>query len=230
MKLLSSRVLEKDIVKIPDIRFYPYVGKNYISQKLKILVLANNRYCHPLDWDDVKIRTKDPYHFADSVEEFTYEQKWYTSAFRNFIKGALAIKVNFNVHSAEVSKIENFLDKISYTNYINDFVITAEKTNVQIPADQVARSKKIFERQLEILKPTHIVCWGKEVFDHIISNPRFTVSNSKSLVKSGFGYCFITDINTGMKVHLLKTFHPSMPGFGTYSDETHKIFAWFFAL
>ena len=230
MNLLTSRHLEPLLKLIPEIRFYPYVGEKYAQQEKKILVLANNRYCDPLDWDDVKIRTADPYHFADSMEEFTYEQKWYTTAFRNFIKGCLGIKNNFNANSAEAETVEDFIGKISYTNYINDFVITDGKTNVSIPPDQLERSRIIHERQLEILKPTYIVCWGKEVFGYHINNPRYEVVKSESLNKNGFGYAFVRDQTTGNMIHLLKTFHPSMPGFGVYNDDTHKLFQWFFKL
>lgn len=230
MKFPTSRHFETQIKAIPEIRFYPYVGLKYHDQEKKVLVLAYNRYCDPLDWEDVKIRTSDPYHFADSMEKFTYEQKWYTKAFRQFIKGSLGITTNFNLKSNESKIVDDFIEKISYTNYINDFVIADGKTNVVIPAEQLERSRIIHEKQVEILAPTHIVCWGKEVFGYIIGNSRYQVSELKSLSKNGFGYALVKDALTHKKIHVLKIFHPSMPGFGVYHPETHQIFNWFYAL
>lgn len=230
MKFPTSRHLEPQLKAIPELRFYPYVGEKYEQQEKRILVLANNRYCDPLDWEDVKIRTADPYHFADIMEEFTYEQKWYTKAFRQFIKGSLGITTNFNVNSIEAKAVEDFIERISYTNYINDFVISDGKTNLEIPFVQLERSRIIHEKQVEILDPTHIVCWGKEVFSYIVSNRRYQISELKSLPKNGFGYALVKDAVTKKKIHVLKTFHPSMPGFGVYHPDTHQIFDWFYSL
>ena len=101
MKILSNQSFQTNFQKIPNIRSYPYVGENYDSAEVKILVLAHNRYCHPLDWEDVKRNTADPNHFADSVGEFAFTKAWYTKSFRNFLKGALGIKNNFDENSVE---------------------------------------------------------------------------------------------------------------------------------
>ena len=227
MKILSSITHQKNFQIIPEIQFYPYVGENYDSEKVKTLVLAHNRYCHPLDWEDVRKNTADPDHFADSVGEFTYAKAWYTKSFRNFLKGGLGIHHNFDENSPEAPLINDYLSKICYTNYINDFVITEEKNNVIIPAEQLERSRIINEHLLEILKPTHLICWGKEVFQYLISNPRYKTLEAKNLGKPGFNYAKIQDVATNQTFHLLKVFHPSMPGFGVYDEKTHKIFAWF---
>ena len=151
----------------------------------------------------------------------------YTKSFRNFLKGALGIHHNFDENSVEAVVIDDYLSKICYTNYINDFVITEEKNNVIIPAEQLERSRIINEQLLEILKPTHLICWGKEVFQYLISNPRYKTLEAKNLGKPGFNYAKIQDVATNQTFHLLKVFHPSMPGFGVYDEKTHEIFAWF---
>ena len=227
MKILSNQTRQKNFQTIPQIRFYPYVGENFENAKVKTLVLAHNRYCHPLDWEDVRKNTADPNHFADSVGEFTYAKAWYTKSFRNFLKGALGIHHNFDENSAEAPLINDYLSKICYTNYINDFVISEEKNNVIILAEQLERSRIINEHLLEILKPTHLISWGKEVFQYLISNPRYKTVEIKNLGKPGFNYAKIQDVATNQTFHLLKVFHPSMPGFGVYDEKTHEIFAWF---
>ena len=226
MKILSSITHQKNFQIIPEIQFYPYVGENYDSEKVKTLVLAHNRYCHPLDWEDVKKNTADPDHFADSMGEFAYTKAWYTKSFRNFLKGGLGIHHNFDENSA-APLINDYLSKICYTNYINDFVISEEKNNVIILAEQLERSRIINEHLLEILKPTHLISWGKEVFQYLISNPRYKTVEIKNLGKPGFNYAKIQDVATNQTFHLLKVFHPSMPGFGVYDEKTHEIFAWF---
>ena len=227
MKILSNQSFQTNFQKIPNIRFYPYVGVNYDSAKVKILVLAHNRYCHPLDWEDVKRNTADPNHFADSVGEFAFTKAWYTKSFRNFLKGALGIKNNFDENSVEASMVIEYLQKICYTNYINDFVITEEINNVTIPKEQLERSRIINENLLEILKPTHIISWGKEVYQYLISNPRYRIIETNNLEKAGFSYAKLEDNSTNQILHLLKVFHPSMPGFGVYDDVTTGIFEWF---
>ena len=227
MKILSSITHQKNFQIIPEIQFYPYVGENYDSEKVKTLVLAHNRYCHPLDWEDVKKNTADPDHFADSMGEFAYTKAWYTKSFRNFLKGGLGIHHNFDENSPEAPLINDYLSKICYTNYINDFVISEEKNNVIIPAEQLERSRIINENLLEILKPTHIISWGKEVYQYLISNPRYRIIETNNLEKAGFSYAKLEDNSTNQILHLLKVFHPSMPGFGVYDDVTTGIFEWF---
>ena len=184
MKILSSITHQKNFQIIPEIQFYPYVGENYDSEKVKTLVLAHNRYCHPLDWEDVKKNTADPDHFADSMGEFAYTKAWYTKSFRNFLKGGLGIHHNFDENSPEAPLINDYLSKICYTNYINDFVITEEINNVTIPKEQLERSRIINENLLEILKPTHIISWGKEVYQYLISNPRYRIIETNTVAKA----------------------------------------------
>lgn len=143
------------------------------------------------------------------------------------MKGVLGIQHNFDEHSTEAPLVEDYLSKICYTNYINDFVITEEKNNVVIPKEQLERSKIINEQLLEILQPTHLISWGKEVYQYLISNPRYKVLETKNLDKAGFQFAKIQDVESGAVFNLLKVFHPSMPGFGVYDEKTHEIFAWF---
>ena len=99
MKIPNSKTHQRTFQQIPQIRFYPYVGVNYDSAKVKILVLAHNRYCYPLDWEDVKRNTAYLNYFSYSVGEFAFTKAWYTKSFRNFLKGALGIKNNFYYNS-----------------------------------------------------------------------------------------------------------------------------------
>lgn len=54
--------------------------------------------------------------------------------------------------------------------------------------------------------PTHIICWGKVVFDLILNNPRYSVISRKDL----------------------KVFYPSMLQFGINDGRTHNILKTFF--
>lgn len=223
MKFPTDNAFDADFANISGIRYFPYVGKKYLNEENKILIFGYNRYCDPLDYDTIEQTTANRNYYASNLEEFAYSQSRYTKTFRSFLRGALGIKYNFNMKSPESNLVEDFLHKVSYTNYINDFVISKQKTGVIIDTEQIEKSRIINEELLSILMPTHIICWGKVVFDLILNNPRYSVISRKNLGKIGFESAVINDLKSGTIHNLLKVFHPSMPQFGINDARTHTI-------
>lgn len=235
MKFLNDLTFYEKFSKIEDIKYYPYVGLNFNNEQKKILIFAHNIYCDPKKFETELERTKSPTHFSDALAEYAYVQAKWTTAFRNFIKGSLAINENYSKSSSieTMDKINNFISKVSFTNYINDLVKSERANNVDVPNELVKKSHTINQELISILKVTHIVCWGNQVFDYILKKASNIEMKSFNDIENlspsrGFGYAKI-DLN-GRRVHLLKVHHPSMPYFGHKNINTQNILKWFYEL
>ncbi|WP_313032330.1 hypothetical protein [Soonwooa sp.] len=233
MKFAHNNYFDKKFSSINQIRFYPYVGKNYNQNEKKILVLAHNIYCPIEKYESEQIRTASKTHFADALEEYTYDQGWWTKTFRNFIKGTLALKENFTRSSSDIviKKVDSFIESISYTNYINDLVPSNNANNIAVNPHLIKLSSEINNEIYKILETSHIFCWGKNVFNYIINQENVNIVERTNLLtkseikKQGFEYAKILIDN--QEIHLLKIFHPSMPKFGHKKEDTRKIIEWF---
>lgn len=238
MKFKSDTTSNSEFEKIESIRFFPYVGKKFKSEQKRIMIFAHNMYCPIEKYESEQIRTSSKTHFADALEEYTYQQGWWTTTFRNFVKGSLAIRENYNSNSSLeiIEKVDKFIETISYINYVNDFVPTNIAINVKIENQLIEKSHIINKEILRILDNTHIVCWGKNVFNYLLSQPEVKVlekwkdfNRIDSLQnRKGFEYAKI-ELN-GKIIHSLKVFHPSMPSFGHYNENTQNILDWFYKL
>lgn len=234
MKFINNHEFIKYFNEIKNIRYFPYVGENYKSSKKKILILAHNIPVEPEKFEKEQIRTASKTHFADAMGEYVYTQEKWTKAFRNFVKGSLGIKINYNKNSSEEikSKINEHIKSISYINYINDLVPSRTQNNVKVEKGLIDLSTEINNQLYKILKTSHIVCWGKPTFEYIIKQKDVTVLEKTSILtdekiqKKGFEFAKI-QIN-GCFINVLKVFHPSMPQFGHKKESTHKIFEWFY--
>lgn len=240
-KFVNDKRFIKEFEGVKGIEYYPYVGKMFSKQQKRIMVFANLNYCHPDKYDMEKQRISSPTHFADAMDEFTFTQSPWTNSFRNFIKGSLELTEDYTKDSSAttLNKIDDFVSKISYTNYINDLVKSKEKIDVLPSAELLERSNTVNEHILDLLKITHCVCWGSMVFKYLMSLDSFEkVGEAKyyfqhpngkgDFKKSGFSYIKLKRKKNEGIIHVLKIFHPSMPGFGKYELTTHAIFDWFY--
>lgn len=232
MKFPRDKKFDSSFSNIKNIRFYPYVGKEFDNQEKRIMVFAHNIPVPTYKYNSEQKRTQSPTHFADAMEEFTYEKGWWTKTWQNFIKASTGLKTNYSVNSdtQTIKKIDNFVNRISYTNFINDLVESDNSTNVKIPHELIEKSKRINASILAILGITHCVCWGKEVFNYMKDNKTFEVIEQSDYSKKGFGYMKVKNLNGGQKMHVLKVFHPSMPGFGQFKNDTQEILQTFYSL
>lgn len=234
MKFINDQVFIKFFSEIENIRYYPYVGENYKSSKNKILIFAHNIPVKPEEFEKEQIRTASKTHFADAIGEFVYTQEKWTKPFRNFVKGSLGLKINFNKNSSEEvkNKINEHVKSLSYINYINNLVPSKTRRNVKIEKELIDLSTEINNQLYEILATTHIVCWGKPTFDYLVRQKGVKIFEKTSLLtdrkikKKGFEFAKI-HIN-GRFINVLKVFHPSMPSFGHKKESTHRIFDWFY--
>jgi uracil-DNA glycosylase len=238
MKFQNNTIFNDKFEKIEAVRFYPYVGKQFPNQQKRILVFAHNMYTEPEKHESEQLRTTSKTHFANAMEEFTYQQKWWTKTFRNFVKGSLAINENFTSNSSIeiVARVDQFVEKISYINYINDIVPSNRANNVTVETELIQKSHHINKEFIKILDTTHIVCWGKQVFNYLLSQPDITIKEriknfeKNEGLKNRKGFEYVKIELDGKTIHILKVFHPSMPSFGQYNVGTQNIMNWFYRL
>jgi len=223
-KFNNNNKFDNKFEKIDGVTWYPYVGQDFEkSENQRIMVFAHNIPCEPEKYESEIIRTKSKTFFADVLDEYTYIKENWSLAFRNFIKGAVGLTKDYSKNSEPeiIDKIDNFVKRISYTNFIDGLVKTDKKTTVYIPEIQIVKSKKINLQILQNLNITHCICWGREVYKYVCEYSQ-TPINETELTK-GFSRCQIT-LSNNQNIKVLKIYHPSMPSFRHLSKETHKIF------
>jgi hypothetical protein len=231
MRFSRNQSFDVQFQEIKDIRWYPYVGKDFAKNKVRIMVFAHNAPVHP-DFFDKESKRREPKDtWANALDEYTYEHDPDTKAFRSFVKGTVGLtKDYFEESPADItSKVDAFIWKISYMNFIQGLV-KSEAKSIIAPESQIELSKKVNREILNILGITHCICWGKPVYEYVRSLTGFNPVPETNLEKSGFSSCSI-DVGDGRIMQCLRVFHPCMPqGFGPFSEETHSIISDFLKL
>lgn len=238
LKLERITDFDDKFTKITNIKFHPFVGENFKKNDKRIMIFAHNIPVKKADYDKHLIEKSRPTYFTKELRQYVNNKESWTKSFRNFLKGSLGYRKDFQVPlNYEVDgKIEEFINGIAHINYINGLVLSDSQNNAKIDSQLLKNSLEINNEILEILDITHIVCWGKNVFNYITQQEKVQILESwdnfdriEGLNKSkGYGYAKI--ILNGKEIHILKTFHPSMPSFRQYHENTHKIFNWFYNL
>ena len=212
---------------IPNLVWYPFVGSTYCAREQRVFVLAHNIPVHPETYDEKIKRWGPKATWADCIEEYAYEQEKYTQAFRYFIKATVGLQANYGYDSdiTTQTRVDSFIQRIGYINYIQDLVKSEFQSAIATPA-QIEISKSINMGILAILKPTHCICWGKHVFNYLKQTKGFQIEHADNNIRKGFATTTLTTAD-GHKMQILKVYHPSMPGFSPYSTETRNIISSF---
>ena len=216
--------------KIEGLKWYPYVGKDFTKNKVRIMVFAHNVPVHP-DYFDKESKRREPKDtWADALDEYAYEHDPDTKAFRYFVKGTVGLTEDYFEESpADITrKVDAFVSKISYINFIQGLV-KSEAKSVIAPDVQIELSKKVNREILKFLGITHCICWGKEVYKYVRCLTGFKTVSETAFEKSGFSSCSL-DVGDGRIMHCLRVYHPSMPSFGSFSPTTHSIISRFLNL
>ncbi len=226
MKFIRNKSFDATFAQIPDIRWFPYVGPKFGTAGRRIMVYAHNIPVRHEEYESRLQKWKDPAYWADAVEEYTYDQGWWTEAFRYFVKAAAALEENYHAESPEEvqNQVDSLVDQIAYLNFIQDLV-KSEEPMANATWEQAEMSKRINRKILKILKITHCICWGKPTYEHVRSISGYIAGTDKPEQKRGFSSC-VVDAGDGHSFQILRIFHPSMPqGLAPYSETTQKIIA-----
>ena len=229
MKFTHNQKFNAQFDQIPGLVWYPYVGQNFEQSDRRIMVFAHNV---PMKAENYQSKMREwaaKATWADALEEYTYEQGFWTKTFRSFITAAVGLTENFGYDSelAITDKVDAFVNRIAYGNFIQDLV-QSERALATADADIVARSNSINRQFLEILAITHCICWGKNVFQYVTTLDGYKTLQHEDLNKLGFAYALVEN-DRGSRMHVLKVHHPSMPNFDRYSSETQNILSNFLA-
>lgn len=216
--------------KIEGIIWYPYVGKHFGENGKKIMVFAHNATVSSKEYEETRSKWEaDKLCWANSkdMEAYAYDRDKNYKAFRNFIKATVRLKKDYgrDSHPKDIERVDSFVDRIAYLNFIQGAVKSDKKIAVGTP-EQIEKSKRINCELLRILDVTHCICWGKYVYGYIRDMVGFEDSPDKPEGRRGFSSCVI-DVGGGKTMRCLRIFHPSMPGFNPYSDETQSIISRF---
>lgn len=230
-----DNISENNLFKYPVP--YPFIGCNFKIQEKKIIVFAHNIPIRKLSKEE-ELKMQNPKTFTGELKQYVKENKPWNKAFRYFIVASLNFKKDFKwgKNENETNEIGNFISKISHVNFIKGLIESETQNNVKIDHKIINLSTLINFQLISILGITHIVSWGKNVFNHIITNDKTEVlelvddlSKIENLTKLE-GFAFAKIKIEGKKINILKVFHPSMPKFKRHSQEVHNIFNWFYNL
>jgi hypothetical protein len=228
MRFEHNNAFDSRFEQIEDLIFFPYVGKDYsLSEDKRILVLARERPISPKSETngEKEKKEKEKHYFANTLYEYTFISKPWTLSFKNFIKAAVGIKFNYNEDSdtVTISRINEFVSKIAFTNLIDGFVLSKSITNTTLENGQLEKSLSKINQIINVLNPTHIICWGDYVFSNIRRNldGYKEIANLQDKKKNGFAHIIIENDNK-TKIDILRMYHPSYAGFKQLDNEFHK--------
>ena len=223
---------DEHFAAISKITWYPYVGNEFGRNSRRVMVFGHNMPVldsdkeGPAKIDSWKARTTFT---SEWMEEWAYVQKPYTKSFRAFIKGSVGL-ADFNMKSSAdiTSKVDAFVREIAYANFIQGVVRTA--TVCTTATDTMVQQSKLINRKiLDILDLTHCICWGSHVFNYITTLDGVEMRDLKPFSRKGFAYAALRD-GCGRQMHVLKVYHPCMPGFYGNLQGTHEIIRDFLSL
>ncbi len=227
MEIPKDSTYEPEFDTIECLRWYPFVGQRFRDSGNRALVFAHNIPVRKSDIENRKSQWSSKATWANAINEYTYSKRNYKRAFRSFVKAGSALTCNFDESSnpSTLKRVSNFLETISYVNFIQDIVVS-EVQNALATPEQIEISKRIAVDLFEVLDVTHCICWGAHVTDYILSTEGTTDVKFSPLPRAGFGFgTFKT--TTGRQVEILKVYHPGMPSFGCYSKQTQSLISSF---
>ena len=212
--------------KIEKLIHLPYVGKNYRHGNTRVLVFGDNWPENPSTMEE---RNSEPDLYTASRSEYTWKKEAYTAAWRNFLISYSNLKSDYNPNGdiIELLPVISTVEQIAFKNFIDGVVPSNKQSQVHIGRERFEHSCRVNIRLLEILDPTHIVCWGGSTFEkvkYILNGKNRHLQDSG---KKGFAYMPMP--HDMPKYHVLKVSHPGWPGFGRYKADTHKIYRKFLA-
>jgi len=150
---------DKKFKKDKLIKFYPYVGKDYKDQKIKILILGESHYIEKDELSKLEEYNADisltrgiliENYFANIRKDKTNPYP-YVKCFRN----TAAMITNKEYHCSD-----NIWRKLAFYNYFQKIVGVGAKGKEFIDESLIEKSRVAYFNVLETLKPTIVIAWG----------------------------------------------------------------------
>lgn len=226
-EIIRDDTYDKIFQQIEKIRWYPFVGSQFKNSKRKLFIYAHNIPTKREDYETRINKFSEKAYWARYVGEYTFCKGNWTHSFRSFVKGAVGFSNEYSLESPieKITVVKNFINRIAYLNYIQDLVI-GDNIYTNATNEQIIISKEINNQILSKLEITDCICWGAKVYSYLINDKNTKIIKKEKINKKGFESCTIN--KNGQVIRVLKVYHPSMPGFGMYKNETHSIIQNFF--
>ena len=115
MKFAHNPEYNSQFDLIDGLKWYPYVGRNFEAKAQRVMVFAHNI---PIKQEEFEAKSKEfrsKSTWADCIEEYTYEQGWWTEPFRYFVKGAVGLIENYTRGSNPdiLARVDDLISSIS---------------------------------------------------------------------------------------------------------------------
>lgn len=165
--------------------FAPYVGPQYASQPLKLLVLGESHYFGESDFEAFHNQTKSFHSVTQEVVEH----------YIGYLKGENDHEGWMNTYSKFFNVL--FRDKLSSEDLIGSWEKCCFYNYVQFPTggprtspteEEFEQGFSVFQTQLEVLKPDLIIVWGYRLFENM---PQEHLTIDKSGEREKYYYCGI---------------------------------------
>ena len=76
-KFSRDKSFDAQFDKVKDLIWYPYVGKLFGENGVRVMVYGHNAYLNAQDYEKTKEAwVSDKAGWANCIEEYTYEQRW----------------------------------------------------------------------------------------------------------------------------------------------------------
>lgn len=179
----------------------PWIGKFYkkgINGK-KLLALGESHHCDKASdfTPDITIEV-----IRDLFDPNSFHEP-YKNTFAKFINSLAGEKQN-------IQGKEKWWDKIAFYNYIQKPIPKARQAPT---SEDFKKSEEAFFDLLEQLRPTHIIAWGKRLFNNLpnCGKPLSPLKNHKGKDVRRWEY----RLKDGTPINLIEISHPSS-GYATY--------------
>ncbi len=183
IKMWENLVLAKKELFIPG--YIPYIGKNYLNVKTKIMVYALSQDIYPDD--ELIIQFADNWKNKQNITEsldrqnISFRDKKEVIQMRPFDTGHLPILSGILIFLISKKNELNPIDDISATN-LSKFSFRNQRNRT---TDNEKSLNKCFcwfsQQELNILRPDYIICAGNRVFNIMKKNIDKLNINSKPI-------------------------------------------------
>lgn len=188
----------------------PWVGKNYESgiNNKKILVLGKSHHC-------AKRSDFTPAITIEVIKDLfnpDSEHEPYKNTYTKFMNALSGEKLS-------IEEKEKWWNRVSFYNYVQVPIETARQSPT---AEEFKNSEKAFFEVLEELRPTHIIVWGKRLYNALPNKGEELdpIEMSDKTKINRWEYA----LNDGSKIKLLEIYHPSSGFSTTYWGEAMSRF------
>ena len=156
---LLNESFDDELVKSKNIKYLPYIGKEYINEKSRILILGESHYISEEDYKDIKNVNLDKNftrsifldcYFPEIRDDGSHPYDW-VRCYRN--TAAM-------ITGEDYCSSDYIWQKLAFYNFFQSIVGVGSKSKDYINDALINTSQVAFYEVVKILKPSLIIAWG----------------------------------------------------------------------